>query len=168
MVPSADTATNEPPRRRWGDGIRRRRLQRAQSAPVVPAAPPIKQQQDPSFLEGTDSLLSLLEQNSKELLLRRPDRISITYAKTSEGAKLGLSLSVVQTGAADDNNNKKQNKQQARTQIQIDGKCSSGDGDDGPLSQINPSALRDGSHHSLTYFEPGDVLEYVNDLDCRH
>ena len=169
MVPSADTAKHEPPRRRWGDGIRRRRLQRAQSAPVVPASPPIKQQQDPSFSDGgTDSLLSLLEQNSKELLLRRPDRISITYAKTSEEEKLGLRLSVVQTGAADTNNNKKQNKQQSRTQIQIDGKCSSGDGDDGPLSQINPSALRDESHHSLTYFEPGDVLEYVYDLDCRH
>ena len=168
MVPSADTATNEPPRRRWGDGIRRRRLQRAQSAPVVPASPPIKQQDPSSSDGGTDSLLKLLEQNSKELLLRRPDRISITYAKASEEEKLGLRLSVVQTGAADTNNTKKQNKQQSRTQIQIDGKCSSGDGDDGPLSQINPSALRDESHHSLTYFEPGDVLEYVNDLDCRH
>ena len=171
MVPSADTATNEPPRRRWGDGIRRRRLQRAQSAPVVPASTPIKQQQDPSFSDGgTDSsLLSLLEENSKELLLRRPDRISITYAKTSEEAKLGLRLRVVQTGGADNNGNKKQKNQQAHTQIQIDGKCRAGDGDGdgGPLSQINPSALREGSHHSLTYFEPGDVLEYVNDLDCR-
>ena len=131
MVPSADTATNEPPRRRWGDGIRRRRLQRAQSAPVVPASTPIKQQQDPSFSDGgTDSsLLSLLEENSKELLLRRPDRISITYAKTSEEAKLGLRLRVVQTGGADNNGNKKQKNQQAHTQIQIDGKCRAGDGD---------------------------------------
>jgi len=168
--PAANETANETPRRRWGDGIRRRRLQRAQSAPVGSPSSPCNRKQDPSpskadtsSSEGTNSLVTLLEGQSKELLLRRPDRISITYAPASNEEKLGLRLRVVQIGAAEDNK-----KGKNKTCIQIDGKCRGTAGDSGPLSQMNSSALRDGSQHSLTFFEPGDVLEHVNDLDCRH
>lgn len=169
MHPTAEEKTNEPTRRRWGDGIRRRRLQRAQSAPVGSPSPPISKQDtsagdaSSTVSEGTDSLATLLEERSKELLLRRPDRISITYARTSKDERLGLCLRVVKTASADGTKNK---SKAVCTQIQIDGKCPTA-GDGGPLSQINSSALRDKSQHSLTFFEPGDVLEAVNDLDCR-
>ena len=174
MHQTPDEKPNEPARRRWGDGIRRRRLERAQSAPAVGSpSPPISKQDTSSASnnyasEGTDSLATLLEERSKELLLRRPDRISVTYARKSTDEKLGLCLRVVGTASADGTQNKHKNKSKAAgcTQIQIEGKCPT-TGDGGPLSQINSSALRDGSQHSLTFFEPGDVLEYVNDLDCR-
>ena len=172
MHPTPEETNNAPPppRRRWGDGIRRRRLQRAQSAPVGSPSPPCsKQDTSESNAEGTDSLVTLLEERSKELLLRRPDRISITYARKSNDEKLGLCLRVVKTAGPTDGNKKYKNNSNtaaAFTQIQIDGKCPT-TGDGGPLSQINASALRDGSHHSLTFFEPGDFLEHVNDLDCR-
>ena len=170
MHQTAEEKISEPPRRRWGDGIRRRRLQRAQSAPVGSPSPPIPKQDTSAgnaASAGTDSLATLLEERSKELLLRRPDRISITYARKSNDEKLGLCLRVVTTaGSTDGTKNNKTNSKAACTKIQIDGKCPT-TGDGGPLSQINSSALRDKSQHSLTFFEPGDVLEAVNDLDCR-
>ena len=173
MHQAPDEKPNEPARRRWGDGIRRRRLERAQSAPAVGSpSPPISKQDTSSASnyasEGTDSLATLLEERSKELLLRRPDRISVTYARKSTDEKLGLCLRVVGTASANGTQNKHKNNSKAAvcTQIQIEGKCPT-TGDGGPLSQINSSALRDGSQHSLTFFEPGDVLEAVNDLDCR-
>ena len=170
MHQTAEEKISEPPRRRWGDGIRRRRLQRAQSAPVGSPSPPIPKQDTSAgnaASAGTDSLATLLEERSKELLLRRPDRISITYARKSNDEKLGLCLRVVTTaGSTDGTKNNKTNSKAGCTKIQIDGKCPT-TGDGGPLSQINSSALRDKSQHSLTFFEPGDVLEAVNDLDCR-
>lgn len=169
MHPTAEEKINEPTRRRWGDGIRRRRLQRAQSAPVGSPSPPISKQDTSAgnASEGTASLATLLEERSKELLLRRPDRISITYARKSQDERLGLCLRVVKTaGSTDGTKNNKTNSEAGCTKIQIDGKCPT-TGDGGPLSQINASALRDKSQHSLTFLEPGDVFEAVNDLDCR-
>lgn len=108
MHQTAEEKLNEPPRRRWGDGIRRRRLQRAQSALVGSPSPPISKQDTSASnaSEGTDSLATLLEERSKELLLRRPDRISITCARKSRDERLGLCLRVVKTAGSTDGTTK--------------------------------------------------------------
>eukprot|EP00562_Extubocellulus_spinifer_P024374 CAMPEP_0178658534 /NCGR_PEP_ID=MMETSP0698-20121128/26042_1 /TAXON_ID=265572 /ORGANISM="Extubocellulus spinifer, Strain CCMP396" /LENGTH=395 /DNA_ID=CAMNT_0020300929 /DNA_START=141 /DNA_END=1328 /DNA_ORIENTATION=+ len=140
--------TNQPggPRTSWGERIRRRRRRSAESAAAAtpkaatsPSSPP------PSAPVSDGSLLDEIEEGGASILLRRPDQISISYVRPSADSRIGLRLRVSATDA-----------------IEIEGKDQ-----EGPLSQVNPLALREGSQHSLTFFAPGDILECVDDVDCR-
>lgn len=141
---NTETAERNRPgvsRTSWGERIRRRRRSAASAAATPKAAIPSS---PPSSPVSDGSLLDEIEEGGTAILLRRPDQISISYVRPSADSRIGLRLRVSATDA-----------------IEIDGK------EQGPLSQVNPLALREDSQHSLTYFAPGDILEYVDDIDCR-
>eukprot|EP00957_Ditylum_brightwellii_P139615 10641023-Ditylum_brightwellii.AAC.1 len=103
---------------------------------------------------SSHSILHKVEQHGSALLSRRPDQISVSLIRLSADTGIDLGVQFSRMVVAD-------------SIVVAGGSSFKGMQQHGTLSQVNPSSLRKGSQHSQTYFQTGDVVEFVNDIDCR-
>jgi hypothetical protein len=116
-------------------------------------------------------LLEEADNNGTEILLHRPDRISISYWSppgrrdhdfvNRDRILLGLKFCDSATGAIAIHDVQKIHDN--TTTVLPESEC-----DIIPISKrFNVCALLEGSRHVSTYFDVGDVVEYACGLDCR-
>ena len=123
----------------------------------------VEQRASSSAIDVSD-LLEEADNNGLAILLRRPDRISLSYWSSPRRRDddvvvdrsrilAGLQFCDSATGAIAIHVIQKQ--YDSATTVN-------------PISQsINVCALLEGSNHALTYFDVGDVVEYACGVDCR-
>ena len=133
---------------------------------------PLAEQRASSLAIDVSDLLEEADNDGLDILLRRPDRISVSYlsppprrddsvVNCRSRILSGLQFSDSSTGAIVIHDIQKQHD--STTTALPEFGC-----DITPISQcINVCALLEGSQHASTYFDVGDVVEYACGVDCH-
>ena len=131
---------------------------------------PLAEQRASSLAIDVSDLLEEADNDGLDILLRRPDRISISYLSPRRDDGVvncrsrilsGLRFSDSSTGAIVIHDIQKQHD--STTNALPEFGC-----DVTPISQcVNVCALLEGSQHSSTHFDVGDLVEYACGVDCH-
>lgn len=131
---------------------------------------PLAEQRASSLAIDVSDLLEEADSDGLDILLRRPDRISISYLSPRRDDVVvncrsrilsGLRFSDSSTGAIVIHDIQKQHD--STTNALPEFGC-----DVTPISQcVNVCALLEGSQHSSTHFDVGDLVEYACGVDCH-